>query len=294
MSFKKIATDTVVWLLRQGMKLPVSFLLSLGRGLGRVIYWLPNQRKHVARINIGLCFPDMTAAQRKRLLKRNMIATGQGLIEQMMSLWCHHDRFLERVTFSGLEHIQADKNGHAPILLTCHTTSIQFGVRCLNTRLDKPGHMLMRQDNNKVLEAHLTAARERYAEKVIDKKDMRSLLKSLASGHSVYYAPDQNFSYNFEYIPFFGVDAATTVALAKLAHVKKIAVLPWFCFRTGHNSWHVEVLPQAEFFGDSDYRQVLLQMHALFEQQIEKYPEQYLWVHRRFKTHPKGKNHLYQ
>ncbi|WP_395374583.1 lysophospholipid acyltransferase family protein [Marinicella sp. W31] len=294
MSFEKIATDTVVWLLRQWMRLPVPFLLSLGRGLGRIIYWLPNKRKHVAKVNIGLCFPEMQAEDSKQLLKANMIATGQGLIEQMMSLWCHHDRFVQHVSFSGLEHIQTDENGRAPILLTCHTTSIQFGVRCLNTRLNKPGHMLMRQDNNKVLEAHLTAARERYAEKVIDKKDMRTLLRSLAQGNPVYYAPDQNFSYNFEYIPFFGVDAATTVALAKLAHVKNIAVVPWFCFRTGTNTWHVEVLPRAEFFGAADYRQVLLDMHALFEQHIKKYPEQYLWVHRRFKTHPQGKNYLYK
>ena len=294
MSFKKIATDTTVWLLKQLMKLPVSWLLVFGRGLGRMLYWIPNQRRHVARVNISLCFPELSKQEKKLLLKRNMIATGQGLIEQMMSLWCRTDKFINQVSFSGLEHIREDDQGRAPILLTCHSTSIQFGVRCLNTQLEKPGHMLMRQDNNKVLEAHLTEARESFAEKVIDKKDMRTLLKSLTKGNPVYYAPDQNFSYNFEYIPFFGVDAATTVALAKIAHMRNIEVVPWFCFRTGKNAWHVEVLPPAEYFGDADYRKVLSAMHALFEDQVEKYPEQYLWVHRRFKNHPKGKNYLYK
>lgn len=294
MSFKRIKTELLVLIVRLLMKLPIGFLLGFGRVFGKVVYFLPNKRKKIARINLQLCFPKLNKKEIDRLLKKNLIATGQGLIEKLLTLWCPPERYLSCVEFSGLQHLQERKSQYAPILLSCHTTSIEFGARCLNEKIFPVGHMLMRQDNNKFLEKHMNTARERFAGKVIDKKDMRSLLKSLAKGHPVFYAADQNFSYGFEYIPFFTVPAATTIALAKLTHAKNITVIPWFCFRTGKKKWRIDVLPAASFFGDENYVEVLAKMNQLFENAIEKYPEQYLWVHRRFKNHPKGKNYLYK
>ena len=153
--------------------------------------------------------------------------------------------------------------------------------------------MLARQHNNKLLEAHLEQARLSFVEKLIDKKNVRGLLASIKSGHPVYYAPDQNFSYQVKFADFFDRPAATTTGTHKLAH-KGVKVVPWFCFRTGPCQWRIEILPEMSQLRSLDEAMVSKEINQLFEQQIKQHPEQYLWVHRRFKNQPEGMANPYQ
>ncbi|WP_223789882.1 lysophospholipid acyltransferase family protein [Marinicella meishanensis] len=292
MSYSKTKTDIQVavakWLARRS----VPTLMLMGSLLGRLFGWLPNRRKRVARTNLLLCFPELDDAARRGLLRQNLRSTGQGVMEMLAALWGHDRQLQDRFTINGLSHLtDAMADGQGCLLLSCHTTSIEWGIKGLNRALREAklpvGHMLARQHNNKLLEAHFEAARLQFVDKLIDKKNLRSLLRSVQSGHSVYYAPDQNFSYQVAFAEFFGQPAATTLGTQKLAE-KGIQVIPWFCFRLRPGQWEITILPAMTDLVGVPAAQACQQVNQLFEQQIRRYPEQYLWVHRRFKNQPDG------
>lgn len=298
MSYKEKKTDFIVFFGKQLCKMPLSIGLFLADVLGQLLYFIPNRRKKIAQINISHCFPKLTHKQQKKLLKDNLRATAHGIIEMIFALWADQKKLQNRFHISGLENItQAIKDDEGVLLLSCHTTSIELGIRGFNEYLENqgktPARMLARANNNRRLEFHINQARQQFSDKVIDKKDIRSLLKSLKNGFSVYYAPDQNFSYQAEFIEFFSQQAATSIAPAKLAHSAKVKIIPWFCFRQAKGHWKIEICPPIPAFGQADYRLALRAMNQLFEQKIKANPEQYLWVHRRFKNRPQGEQNWY-
>jgi KDO2-lipid IV(A) lauroyltransferase len=292
MSYSKTRTDWQVRLARFVGRRSLNTQRRLGRLLGSAFYWLPNGRKRVASINLKRCFPDLSPSQHRSLLKANLKSTGQGVMEMMAALWAEDAVVEPAFTMGGLEHLRAClQDAQGCLLLSCHTTSIEWGIRGLNAALRQQGlpvgHMLARQHNNKLLEAHLEEARLAFVEKLIDKKNLRSLLSSVKSGHPVYYAPDQNFSYQVRFSEFFGQPAATTTGTWKLAQ-KGVRVMPWFCFRTAPTQWHIEVLPEWTELAELDEQAAVDAINQLFAEQISRHPEQYLWVHRRFKNQPPG------
>ncbi|TDR19590.1 lysophospholipid acyltransferase family protein [Marinicella litoralis] len=298
MSYSKKKTDFQVRLAQWLARRKLSNQMRIGRMIGRLFNWIPNSRKSIARTNIKICFPELNPKQAKRLLKQNLVSTGQGIVEMMAALWAGQDQVEGKFEIDGLEHLhEAMQDGQGCLLLSCHTTSIEWGIRGLNQQLKElqipVGHMLARQHNNKLLEAHLETARLSFVEKLIDKKNIRGLLSSIKSGHPVYYAPDQNFSYQVTFTDFFGRPAATTVGTHKLAQ-KGVKVIPWFCFRTGPCEWRIEIHPELSQLGMQEEAAASAQINRLFEQQIKRHPEQYLWVHRRFKNQPEGFENPYQ
>ncbi|MBL4772413.1 MAG: lysophospholipid acyltransferase family protein [Alcanivoracaceae bacterium] len=294
MNFKKIKTDFAITFAKLLAKLPIGLVLMLGRFLGRLTWLVPNKRKKIAARNIELCFPELSDSQQKNLLKKNLISTGQGFAETLIAYWGKQDKFMDDFQFSGLEHVeQAFAENKGCILLSCHLHSMELVIRAINLTIKNKGYMLARQHNNKIFEAHIDKARRAHCEKTIDKKDIRTVLKSLKLNQAVFYVPDQNFSYQCLYVDFFKQPAATVVAPARLAQSSKAAVIPWFGFRE-KDHWTISFLKPLEFFQDKDTESSLKQMNELFELHIRKHPEQYLWVHRRFKNHPKGKNYVYK
>lgn len=299
MSFKKIKTNFLVGFAKLIAKLPLGLVLKIGGIIGYLTWIIPNKRKKIAARNLSLCFPHMNEGEQTKLLKRNLISTGVGFAEMVIAFWSHSKRLENRVKFTGLEHVEkALSENNGCILLSCHLHSIELVIRFINNHLSNKGHMLARQHNNKLFEFHIDKARRAHCEKTIDKKDVKTVLKSLKSNHPVYYVPDQNFSYQCQFIDFFGQPAATVIAPVRLAQVSKSPVVPWFGFRekdkNGKICWTVQFYKPLEYFHEQDIESSLKNMNKLFEQQIRKHPEQYLWVHRRFKNHPKGKNFLYK
>lgn len=295
MSYRKIKTDALVKVAKLTARLPYAFLNSFGRFIGLMFYWLPNSRKKVAATNLKICFPELNHQQHKQLLKQNLASTGQALTESLFAYWGDDEKILRSFEVSGLEHIEeALKQQKGCLLLSYHHHLIELTTRIINLHLqEKKAHMLVRQHNNKDYEYHVDQARRNHCEKTIDKKDMKAVLKSLKSNHSVFYVPDQNFSYHFEYIDFFGQPAATVKAPARIAQATQAPVVPWFAYREGKKN-KIEIGEPLEYFNEKDTLKTLKLMNQLFEKNIRKHPEQYLWVHKRFKNHPKGKNYIYK
>ncbi len=294
MTIANIKTRIGVGIGRLFARLPRFVILGTGRLLGRLGWWLPNKRKKIAARNISLCFPDMPTNQQRALLKKNLISTGQGFAETLMAYWSPSQSFMPDVHFYGREHLQAGfAQGKGCILLSCHLHSMELIIRAINQTMPAQGHMLARQHNNKVFEAYIDAARRQHCHKTIDKKDLRTVLKSLKANQAVYYVPDQNFSYQCQFVDFFKQPAATVMAPVKLAQSSRAAVIPWFGFYR-NKAWHVHFLPAMVFDKQQEMAVNLRRMNRLFEQQIIQQPDQSLWVHRRFKNHPHGINHVYK
>lgn len=294
MNLQKFKTNVLIGIAKLLAKLPLNIILKIGVLLGFLIWIVPNKRKKIAARNIALCFPDLSNKLQATLVKKNLISTGIGFAEMIVAYWGKTNKFLHNFEFVGLDIVEkALTKNKGCILLSCHLHSMELATRAINSQLQQPAYILGRQHNNKVFESHIDDARKKHCGKTIDKKDLRTVLKAFKDNRCIYYIPDQNFSYQCEYINFFKQPAATVLAPVKIAQSSKAVVIPWFCFRQ-KNKWKIRFLEPLDSFYSDEVNDSLTKMNKLFEDQIRKHPEQYLWVHRRFKNHPKGKNFLYK
>ncbi|MFO1389839.1 LpxL/LpxP family Kdo(2)-lipid IV(A) lauroyl/palmitoleoyl acyltransferase [Cellvibrio sp.] len=273
--------------------LPMSISLAFGRLLGDVFYYLAGSRRHIARVNIALCFPELSADEQKILLRKVMHSTGKSVVESSVALWGPERQLKNRYSIRGLEHIQAAQaKGQGVLLVGCHFTTLDAAARILSFHVKYD--MLYRKDPNPLLAYKLISARESFAGTAIVRTDTRQLIKNLRRGHVVWYAPDQDSgSKNGVFVPFFGVPAATVVATARVAELGRAVVLPFAHYRDENNHYHLVIEPPLENFPTGDDIADATRINHTIETAVAKQPDQYLWVHRRFKTRPEGEPSFY-
>jgi lipid A biosynthesis lauroyl/palmitoleoyl acyltransferase len=275
-------------------RLPYGGQLLIGRGLGRLIRWLARDRRHIARTNLTLCFPDGSGSEREQLLDDHFASLGIALVETALAWWGSNRGLEGLLTINGLGHLEdALRHGRGAILLSAHFTTLEIGGRLL--ALHAPFHVLYRSHKNPVIETLQRHARRRHFEKAIPRDDLRGMLASLKQNRPVWYAPDQDFGRaNSLFVPFFGIPAATLTATSRLARLSGAPVVPFFPRRLpGTRGYELSLLPALEGFPGKDIEQDTRRIMSLIEARIRQQPEQYLWVHRRFKTRPPGKAPVY-
>lgn len=280
-----------MWLLAQ---LPYRLQMAVGRALGRGMARLGRRRRHIAATNLALCFPEQDAAWRQALLEAHFRSLGMGMVETAMSWWMPEDRLRGLVQIEGLEHLeQALARGKGVILLSGHFTSLEIGGRLL--AMHHPFHVLYRRHKNPLFEAVMRRARERNYDRAIPREDMRGMLRSLKDNMPVWYAADQDYGREKSvFAPFFGIPAATITAMSRLARSSGAAVVPFFQRRMEDDSgYRLRLYPALEDFPGTSPEADALRINRIIEEQIRDMPEQYLWVHRRFKTRPEGAPPLY-
>lgn len=268
-------------------RLPYRVQMALGRVLGRLLFRLAGRRKRIAQINLELCFPELDATGQHDLLKRHFLSLGIGVVETAMSWWTPAARLQRLYQLEGLEHLQAAlARGKGVILLSAHFTTLEIGGRLLARKA--PFHVLYRTHKNPVFERVMRRARERHFDKAIARDDMRGFLKSLKASMPVWYAPDQNYGKEHSvFVDFFGVPAATITATHRLAKISGAPVVPFFPLRLpGDSGYRLTLLPALDHFPTDDAVADTRRINALIEEAVRSAPEQYLWVHRRFKTRP--------
>ncbi len=275
--------------------LPFSLQLAVGGRIGRWIGKIARRRRRIAAINLALCFPDMTPDQRDSLLEAHFAALGIGLFETAMAWWAHDENLCRLARIEGADHLQqAMDRGKGVILLTGHFTALELGARFI-TGL-QPFHAMYRPHKNPLYETVMRRERERRSRlPPLAREDLRGLLRALKKGRAVWYAPDQNHGLrNSVFVPFFRVPTCTITATSRLAALSGAAVVPYFARRlAGTAGYEVVILPALEHFPSSDLTADARRINELLEQQIRRAPEQYLWVHRRFKTRPSGSPSVY-
>jgi Kdo2-lipid IVA lauroyltransferase/acyltransferase len=275
-------------------RLPYSFGIWLGRLIGAAFYRFAGSRRRIAEINVALCFPRLDALAQRQLVRSILNSCGISLMESAMALWGPADKFRARHSIVGIEYLeQAQARGQGVLLVGCHFTTLDAAARILAyyTSYD----MLYRKDPNPLLAYKLIRAREGFAGNAIVRSDTRQLIKNLRQGHVVWYAPDQDYGIKHSvFAPFFGVSAATVTATAKVAQLGKAVVLPFSHYRDELGQYLLEIAPPLKDFPSGDEVADATRINQLFEAAIERQPDQYLWVHRRFKTRPEGELSFYQ
>jgi KDO2-lipid IV(A) lauroyltransferase len=263
--------------------------------LGRLLMRLMARRRDIAATNLALCFPDMPAAERADLLTRNFQSLGMALIETAMCWWSSRHSLEPLARVQGLQHLRdAVARGKGVILLSCHFDHLELGGRLL--AMHEPFHVMYRKQKNPLFDEIMRRRRLYHFEKAIDRKDIRGFVNSLKQGLPVWYAPDQDYGPKHSvFAPFFGVSAASITATARLAQMSGAAVVPFFTRRLANDKgYEVDLYPALENFPSGDAVADATTINTLIEQQIRKSPEQYLWIHRRFKTRPEGSPRLYK
>jgi len=271
-------------LLRVMALLPFPLMVRLGSLLGAVLRHLPIGFVKTARRNLELCFPELSPRAREELLDRHFASLGIALLEIPLAWWLSPARLARLVQIEGAEHLRAAvARGRGVIVLTAHFTPMEMAGRTLVSVA--PVSFLYRPTKNEVLAYALRRFRCRYGGQGIPKDDIRAFITALKNNECVWYAPDQSYrKKGAEMVPLFGIPAATNTLTSRLARMSGATVLPYFLQRLpGTQGYRAIIHPPFENFPSDSPAADTERFNRLIEAQVRVAPEQYLWIHRRFK-----------
>lgn len=282
----------LIWLIA---RLPLAALLWLGRRLGGLVRWIPSARRHIAETNIALCFPELAPAARAKLVDDNLRDIGLMLVEFALG-WMGSDRRMAHIPtrIDGLQYLEAARaQGKGVLLVGGHFSHLELCARLVSQRIRIAG--MYRRMDSAVFEWVVLRARLRYADAMFDKDDIRGTVKYLRAGGTLWYAPDQDMrSKDTVFVPFFGVPAATITATHHLARMSGAVVIPFHHRRLpGRQGYALQLAPPLQAFPSTDVLADTARINSCIEQMAREAPEQYLWVHKRFKTRPPGQPAIY-
>ncbi len=274
-----------MWLVAQ---LPLRLQWWLGKIAGLLAWRLAKSRRHIAEVNIRLCFPELNQQQQAALVRNAFIANGIGLMEIGVA-WFRDASKLKKITrVHGLEHFeQALEEGHGVLLLGGHYSTLDLGGSLATEYIE--ADVMQRDHNNPLMNAVMTRARGRRYGTVLGARDLRGLFRCLKNNRAVWYATDQDYGRkDIVFAPFFGIPTGTITATSRIAERSKCKVVPFSHFRREDGpGYDIYFHPALENFPPSgDDLEDATRINAIIEQEIRKAPDQYLWMHRRFKTRP--------
>ena len=300
--FKKSFLQPKYWLTWFGIGLlyilvllPYPVIYWLGTRLGRFSKVFLKKRLQIAERNLELCFPQMPKSEREALVNKNFESVGMGLFETGMAWFWPEWRVKRWFKVSGLENIQKVKDsGQGILLIGIHFLTLELGARIFG--IYNPGVGVYRPNDNPVMDWLQTWGRLRSNKFMIDRKDVKGMIRSLKAGEIIWYAPDHDYGPRKSvFVPLFAVDkAATTTGTYILAKTSKPALIPFTPKRLPEGKGYELIIspPVADFPIDNEENSVKA-MNKVVEQEILRAPDQYMWLHRRFKTRPEGDASLY-
>lgn len=277
---------------RLASALPWSVQRGLARVLGALAYHVVPVRRHVVFVNLRLCFPEKSERQIRSIARAHYDSLALGIFETCAGWWVDPSR-LPAHRIIGREHLaQAVAGGKGVVLLTAHFTTLELCARMMNEQFELG--CLYRDPNNPVIAAQMRVQRERHVSIAVHFDDLKGLIRALRTGHAIWYAPDQGKrTKQTEILPFFGVPCITNTATGKLAGMTGSPVVPYFARREPDFSYTLTVLPALDHFPSADPAADAVRINQLIEHHIRLAPEQYLWVHKRFKARGPGYPEVY-
>jgi KDO2-lipid IV(A) lauroyltransferase len=276
--------------------LPLSALAVVGDVFGCLLGFLGHRRRDVVRINLELCFPEMTAKEREKLARDHFRVLGRSILERSVLWWDSREHLERMIRIEGAEKLRAQLDAGKPvILLTPHFVGLDAGGVAVAMRFDSLS--MYAEQANPVFDRLLLNGRRRFGDQLLlNRQDgIRATVKAMKSGRPFYYLPDLNARRREAvFVPFFGVSAATTDGLSRLARVAGAVVLTCVTrVLPGGQGYLTEIGDAWENFPTADAQADTARMNAWIEAAVRVMPEQYYWVHRRFKTRPEGESRPY-
>lgn len=277
------------------VQLPYPVLYRLGNWLGRTSMRFLKRRVSITRRNLELCFPNLDEAQIERRILSNFESLSMGLLETGMAWFWSDARVKRWFDVSGLNHLKmAQQNKKGVLVIGVHFMSLELGGRAMG--ICQPMMAMYRPHNNKAMEFVQTWGRMRSNKAMLDRKDLRGMVHALKKGEAVWFAPDQDYGPRGSvFAPLFAVDqAATTSGTYMLARLAKPALVTVVLVRKDKGKgYDLVIQPALQDYPIDDEMAAAAYMNRVVEKEIMRAPDQYLWLHRRFKTRPTGAPSLY-
>jgi KDO2-lipid IV(A) lauroyltransferase len=274
-------------------RVPLRWVRALGWLFGWFLFCVVLPRRHVVRVNLDICFPDWTARQRRRLVPQVFIRVAQAWLDRS---WLWHgsaDITRERLRLSGA--VRELAGSQPTVLFAPHFVGMDAGWTALTQQVDREFTGIYTGQSNKVVDAWLLQGRRRFgAGRAFGRAEgVREIVSALRAGAPLYLLPDMNFGPQESiFVPFYGVPAATVPSLSRFARLGRAKVVP-VVTRMTPEGYEVHVLPAWEEFPSDDVQADTALMNLRLQEYIDQMPEQYYWVHKRFKSRPAGAPQVY-
>lgn len=273
--------------------LPWQWQMKLGEWIGKLLYWALPARRKISCINLQIAFPKLSKSEQETLNRQHFISLGQGLLEAALGWWGSEKKIKQLTHIEGAEYLEKAKNSPRVLLLGSHFASLEVGGRIIANHM--PLHAVYRPHQNALIEYLVAKQRTINCGKAIPKTNIRELIKSIKAGFPSWYATDQNYRGKGSILaPFFGIDAPTNPGTSRLAKMTKAIIIPCICVRLldknePRKGYLLRFYPPIENFPSNDVLADTSHLNRIIEEQINDFPAQYLWTHKRYK-HYKDQN----
>ena len=274
-------------------RLPLPWVRALGVCMGGCLYVAIRSRRRVVETNLLLCFPELTVPQRRALTRQVFIKFAQTWLDRG---WLWHgtpETTAERLHLVGdLTQLEGDS---PTVLFAPHFMGLDAGATALSQNIPRQFSTIFTPQSNKQVDAWIARGRQRFGNaKLYDRlAGVKPVLSALRSGDPLYLLPDMDFGENeCVFVPFFGVPTATVPSLSRFARLGRAKVVPVLTRMTAQG-YEVEILPAWQDFPSADPVADTALMNQRLQGYIASMPEQYYWVHKRFKTRPPGQADVY-
>ena len=273
--------------------LPLRMIAAIGNAVGAIVYWLIPERRRVTHINLEKCFPQMPPRNRERLARAHFRAFCRSFIERGVLWWAPRERIERMVRIEGLEHLQAVAGGPV-ILLTPHFVGLEAPL--FRISMDYPVASMYSRQKDPLFDRLMYLGRTRFGARLFPRQaSVRESLRAIASGAIYYYLPDLDFGRRRSvFVPFFGVAAATVTGLSYIARFTAARVVPCVTrMLPGGKGYVARLYPAWTDFPSGDDMADARRLMSFVEERVLEMPEQYFWLHKRFKTRPEGEARFY-
>ena len=290
---KFFPTWILILLMRIGVFIPFSAQVIIGRTIGKVMYPLMSKLRSTAYSNISHCFPEKKQSQVNALVKSHFEAIGISLFETANAYYASDKKIIKLLTTKN-EHFFKDalKQEGGIILLCAHFMPLMLGSRAL--LINHTIANIYRPQNNKLFDQAMVKGYKNHGAVMIKSTDTRSIVKAINNSLPIWYAPDQDLGEkNSVFALLFGIPTATASATARLAKNNNTRVIPYSFIRT-KKGYEMSFEEPIQNFPSNNPVDDATTTNMILEKQIKKTPEQYLWIHRRFKTRPEGAKNFYK
>ncbi|MCW8831363.1 MAG: LpxL/LpxP family Kdo(2)-lipid IV(A) lauroyl/palmitoleoyl acyltransferase [Gammaproteobacteria bacterium] len=273
--------------------LPLQAIEAVGAFLGWLLYRLAPSRRRVSRINIQQAYPEYNEIQIKNLIRASYRSLGISVFEMALAWWASRDYLRKHCTVEGTENLDAElEKGKGVIMLTGHFSTLEIGGILL--ALYTPLNAVYKKAHNPMFNTFMDFYRNKHLKKAIPNTNVRDFIKGLRNGVATWYAPDQDFTQNIVFAPFLGGIAGTLTSTAKMAEMTNASIVPFYPQRLDNGKgYKLVILPALENFPTGDQLKDASRINQAIEQMVRKNPEQYAWIHKRFKTQPDGQPSIY-
>jgi len=294
--FRRLLSQPVVFLFWLLHFLPLSALAAIGNGIGQLLYLFGSHRRKVVNVNLEWCFPELSPAEREKLARDHFRVLGRSVLERSVLWWGSRERLERMIRIEGTEKIRTLLDAGKPIILLApHFVGLDAGGVAVAMRFDSLS--MYAEQANPVFDRLLFNGRRRFGDQMLlTRKDgIRATVKAMKSGRPFYYLPDLNARRRESiFVPFFGIPTATITGLSRLARTAGATVLTCVTrVLPGDQGYVTEIGDAWENFPTDDAEADTIRMNAWIEGAVRTMPEQYYWVHRRFKTRPEGESRPY-